>query len=79
MSSWVHAPQTAGIRIETRHLLSERVPDSARTLVQSKVFAVGFELRQDWDISESGRHRVPNRWRHETEGILSSFSFEDQL
>ena len=42
-----------------------------------KRFKADFELRQYWDIFESGWQWVPNRWRHETEvpRIILGFSF----
>ena len=35
-------------------------------------FELNFELREGWEIPETGRQRIPDRWSDKTEGTLAN-------
>ena len=41
-------------------------------LTKEESLGLGFELRQSWNSSQTGRQRVPDRWSDEAERVLTN-------
>ena len=46
--------------------------DLWKCLLKKESFELGFEVRQDGEIPQAGRQRIPDRWGNETERTVVS-------
>ena len=48
--------------------------DSWKFLLKKESFELDFDFREDGDIPQTGRQRIPDRWSNGTERTVAGFS-----